>query len=142
MTEEQSSRSSSPDSELSQSNRSAFNLGRRITGIGALFACALLVDPAQSVADVTSLADINQAVVLHALVIPALAALGLWLVLPKPTVLAICVLMLAGAHSEPGQGDLFASYLYPALALMAGLYLTYSFLGSGKSGPPPTDHTS
>ena len=107
-----------------------------------LFACALLVEPAQSVASVTNLADINLSIALHTMVIPALAAFGLWLVLPKPTVLAICVLMLAGAHSEPGQRDLFVGYLYPTLALVAGLYLAYSFLGSAKADQSPTDHSS
>ena len=102
-------------------------LGRRLAGIGALFACALVVDPARVVPDATSLSQIDTAIALQALVIPALAALGLWLVLPKLNVLAICVLALAGAHSELGSSDLFSGYLYPALTAGAAVFLVQSF---------------
>ena len=109
-------------------------LGRRIAGIGALFACALVVDPARIVPDATAFSDITMGIALHSLIIPALAALGLWLVLPSPVVLAICVLTLAGAHAEPGQPDLFIGYLYPALAAGALVYLIKTLLpSSGKS---------
>jgi len=106
-------------------------LGKRIAGIGALFACALAVDPARIVPEVTALGQIDTGIALHALIIPALAALGLWLVIPRATVLAICVLMLAGAHTELGGRDLFASYLYPALAAIAGAYLVKSLVTNG-----------
>ena len=54
-------------------------IARRIAGIAALFACALAVDPARIVPDVTALSQINTGIALHALIIPALAAIGLWL---------------------------------------------------------------
>jgi hypothetical protein len=80
------------------------------------------------------MSDITVGIALHSLIIPALGALGLWLVLPSTIVLALCVLTLAGAHAEPGQPDLFSGYLYPALAAGACLYLIKAlFFSSGKS---------
>ena len=99
------------------------NLTRRLTGIAALFGCALVVDPARVINQTTAFEQINLDVALHALILPALAAVGLWLVLPNVMVLAICVLMLAVAHSQPGAADLFAGYLYPALAVGAAFVL-------------------
>ena len=117
--------SSEPPAQASASSNA---LGRRIAGIGALFACALVVDPGRVVPTATSLAEIDIRIALHALVIPALATLGLWLVIPSTTVISICVLLLAAAHADPGASDLFSGYLYPALALIAGAYLVKSLL--------------
>ncbi len=116
----------------------AAGLGRRLAGIGVLFACALIVDPARIVPEASSFAQIDLAIALQALAIPGLAALGLWLVLPSPRVLAICVLTLAGAHSELGSEDLFAGYLYPALAALAAAFLTSAlwFKSAARSGKP------
>ena len=108
-------------------------IARRIAGIAALFACALAVDPARIVPEVTALSQINTGIALHALIIPALAAIGLWLVIPSKTILAICVLMLAAAHTELGQSDLFTGYLYPALATVAGAYLAKTLLFANSS---------
>lgn len=112
------------------------SLARRITGIAALFGCALVVDPARVVDQTTSLAALSSDVVLHALIIPALAAVGLWLVLPNLTVLAICVFMLSIAHSQPGSSDLFAGYLYPALALAAAALLVRELFGTASRQQP------
>ncbi len=117
--------------------------GRRLAGIAALFACALMVDPARIVPEITALPQIDSGIAMHALVIPALAMLGLWLVIPNAVVLAMCVLMLAGAHTELGHSDLFAGYLYPVLAACAGAYLIKSLLFANAAnnkkqqlGPP------
>jgi|GEM_PF-2858583 len=115
----------SPDPSVESSKPS---IGRRIAGIAALFACALAVDPARVLPEVTTLSQIDTGIALHALIIPALAATGLWLVLPSKTILAFCVLMLSAAHTELGQSDLFTGYLYPALALIAGVYLIKTLL--------------
>ena len=115
-------------SELSESKTSGPALGRRGLGIAALFACALMVDPARIVPEVTALGDIDSRTALHALVIPALAALGLWLVTQSAAVTAICVVMLAGAHAAPGTSDLFTGYLYPAITVIAALYLAKAML--------------
>ena len=87
-----------------------------------------MVDPARIVPEVTALGDIDSRTALHALVIPALAALGLWLVTQSATVTAICVVMLAGAHAAPGTSDLFTGYLYPAITVIAALYLAKAML--------------
>ena len=120
----------------STTNNAANNsIGRRVAGITALFACALAVDPARTLPEVTALNQIDTGIALHALIIPALASLGLWLVLPNAIVLAICVLMLAGAHTTLGQSDLFAGYLYPAIAAGAGVYLIKVLVFAKPSGP-------
>ena len=119
MTQNNSNQTPDP----SASSQAAPGLARRITGIAALFACALVVDPARIVPMATSLNQIDASIALHALVIPALAAIGLWLVLPSTMVLAICVLMLSAAHAQPGAEDLFSGYLYPLLAATAALVL-------------------
>lgn len=77
--------------------------------------------------DVHALTDINERIALHALLIPLLGAAGVWLVIPKPMVLALCTLMLSLAHSSLASDDLFAGYLYPAIALAAGAAVTYLF---------------
>jgi len=99
-----------------------------MAGIAALFTCALVVDPARVFDSAHGLADLNQTHVLHGLVIPLLAGVGLWLVLPNLTVLALCTLLLALAHSRWGSPDLFAGYLYPAVALLAGFALLRALL--------------
>ena len=41
--------------------------------------------------------------------------------------------MLAAAHTELGQSDLFTGYLYPALATVAGAYLAKTLLFANSS---------
>lgn len=107
---------------------SATHPARRLAGIAALLTCALVFDPTRVLPEVYVLQDINQTIALHALFVPLLAAAGLWLVLPKPVVLALCTLMLSIAHSRLGSADLFAGYIYPAVAVAAGLFLVYPLL--------------
>ena len=85
-----------------------------------------MFDPTRVLPDAYALADIDQQLALHALFVPLLAAAGLWLVLPKPLVLAICALMLSIAHARPGSEDLFSGYLYPGIALFAGAVVAYN----------------
>jgi len=98
---------------------------RRIAGIIALLTCALIFDPGRIRPDVHALADINERIALHSMLIPLLGAAGVWLVIPKPMVLALCTLMLSIAHSSLTSDDLFAGYLYPAIALVAGAAVAY-----------------
>ena len=101
------------------------NPARRIAGIGALLTCALVFDPTRVLPDVYGLSQIDLQIALHAIVIPALAAVGLWLVLPNVLVLALCTLMLSIAHANIGSDDLFGGYLYPIIALVAGAVVGY-----------------
>lgn len=93
---------------------------RRLAGIAALLTCALVFDPTGVLPDVYSISELNLQIVWRAVVIPILAAIGLWLVLPNPLVLAICTAMLSIAHTSIGSDDLFSGYLYPLIALAAG----------------------
>ena len=99
---------------------------RRLAGIAALLICALVFDPTRVLPDIYSLAEIDLQVMLHAVIVPTLAAVGLWLVLPNVLVLAICTMMLSIAHTRTDSSDLFAGYLYPIVALVAGLVVGYT----------------
>jgi len=100
---------------------------RRIAGIAALLTCALVFDPGRVLPDVHALTDINQRIALHAVLIPLLGAAGVWLVIPKPMVLALCTLMLSVAHSSLTSTDLFAGTLYPIIALAAAAVAIYLY---------------
>ena len=100
---------------------------RRVAGIAALLTCALVFDPTRVVPDVHALADINQRIALHTMLVPLLGAAGVWLVIPKPMVLALCTFMLSLAHSSIASTDLFAGYLYPTIALAAGALAVYLY---------------
>ncbi len=89
---------------------------RRLAGITLLLVSALSYSP-------TTAPDISiSQPLINALLIPALAAAGVWLVLPNPVLLGFCVFMLAVAHSRPGHGDPIEGYLYPALAAGAAVW--------------------
>lgn len=115
------------------------NHARRIMGIAALLTCALVFDPTRVLPDATSLSAITQQIALHAVVVPLLAAFGLWLVLPKTLVLAICTLMLSMAHTELGSTDLFAGYLYPLVAVIGGVVIAYDLFFKPSSKPNPSE---
>jgi hypothetical protein len=89
---------------------------RRLAGISLLLVSALSYSPA-----VPPDISISQPLI-DALLIPAFAAAGVWLVLPNPVLLGFCIFMLAVAHSRPGSGEAIEGYLYPTLAAVAALW--------------------
>ena len=99
----------------------------RSAGLALLLCCALLYSP-----------DGTNPAILGAIVLPIIAAIGLWLVLPNPVLLAGCVFALALAHSISGAQDLFSSRVYPAVALIAGIVLLRLLL-LRKAGDPLDD---
>ena len=84
----------------------------RFIGLMLLLSCALLYAP-----------EGTNPRLLGALVLPATAVIGLWLILPNPVLLAGCTFALAAAHSRIGAADPFAGIVYPCTALVAGVVL-------------------
>ena len=89
---------------------------RRIAGIALLLGCALYYAP-----------ESGGPRLVGALVVPAVAAAGVWLVLPNPIVLALAVLALALAHARPGSPDPISAWVYPAVALGAAVWLVVAW---------------
>ena len=116
----------------------------RFIGLMLLLGCALSYAP-----------EGTNPRILGALVLPATAAIGLWLILPNPVLLAGCIFALAAAHSQIGVADLFDGTLYPGIALISGALLVRLLMqrqnnwqknaktsdtnDSTKPPPPPAD---
>ncbi|MEM7220449.1 MAG: hypothetical protein AAF515_18965 [Pseudomonadota bacterium] len=64
---------------------------------------------------------------MHSFALSLVAALGVWLVLPNPVLLAFAVTMLAAAHSRPGTAELMSGYVYPAITVLAALTLVVAW---------------
>lgn len=58
---------------------------------------------------------------LNTLVLPLLGLLATWYLTHSVAVIAFGCLLLAGAHARPGAEGLLAGWVYPAIALTAGL---------------------
>lgn len=80
---------------------------QRLAGLAALLLAALFFRP-----------DAPPGLVQDGL-LPALAVLGAWGVLRSVLAVAGTVLLLAGAHADPGAPELLASRIHPLLALLA-----------------------
>ncbi len=93
---------------------------KRLAGIALLLISALSYSPATA-----PLIGVSQSLI-NALLIPAIAAAGVWLVFPNPVLLGFSVFMLAIAHSRPGSEDPIEGYLYPALAAGAALWCLWA----------------
>ena len=58
---------------------------------------------------------------LNTLVLPLLGLLATWYLTHSIAVIAFGSLLLAGAHARPGADGLLEGWIYPAIALAAGL---------------------
>jgi len=87
-------------------------MGFRIAGVIVLTACLVIYEP-------------NNADLLHALLLPVLAAAGAWGLVQNFTAVAIGATVLALIHSEPGSPRPIEGWVYPAVALSGTAYLLF-----------------
>ena len=57
---------------------------------------------------------------LQRLVLPAIGALGAYLIVANALAVALAVALLAGIHSAPGADDVLRGWVYPGLAVVSG----------------------
>ena len=98
----------------------------RALGLLVLLSCALLYTP-----------EATNPRVLGALVVPSLAAIGLWLVLPNPVLLSGSVCAIAITQTSIGSPDFYSGTLYPLVVLVAGASLIQLLWRRRDTTPSP-----